>query len=122
VDCGSVSTKCVLLDGRRQFYRRDLPANCRASRAAGAGVDEKVEEQYGHLLPEKTPMVACTTGSGRFLAQKILGAEYAVDEITCQAEGVKSLYTRTILFPLLRSAGRTQSLSRSKTASFLTTI
>ena len=51
-----------------------------------------MEEQYGSILLEKTPIVACTTGSGRFLAQKILSAEYAVDEITCQAEGVKSLY------------------------------
>ena len=51
---------------------------------------KKVEHKYGQLLQD-APIVACTTGSGRFLSQKILNAEYAVDEITCQAEGVKYL-------------------------------
>ena len=51
---------------------------------------KEVEQQYGDLLQDAT-IIACTTGSGRFLSQKILNAEYAVDEITCQAEGVKYL-------------------------------
>ena len=92
VDCGSVSTKCALLDDRGRFMGGVyLPT---AGRPALQVLEliKQVEAQYGSLLREKPPLVACTTGSGRFLAQKILGAEYAVDEITCQAEGVKSLY------------------------------
>jgi predicted CoA-substrate-specific enzyme activase len=90
VDCGSVSTKCVLLDGRGGFMGGIyLPT---AGRPALQVLElmKKVEQKYGEILGD-APMVACTTGSGRFLSQKILGAEYAVDEITCQAEGVKYL-------------------------------
>jgi len=92
VDCGSVSTKCALLDGRGEMIGGVyLPT---AGRPALQLLEllKKVEEHYGSLLQEQTPIIACTTGSGRFLAQKILNAEYAVDEITCQAEGVKTLY------------------------------
>ncbi len=90
VDCGSVSTKCVLLDGQGRFIGGVyLPT---AGRPALQVLElmKEVEKQYGGLLKD-VPMVACTTGSGRFLSQKILSAEYAVDEITCQAEGVKYL-------------------------------
>ncbi len=90
VDCGSVSTKCVLLDGQGRFIGGVyLPT---AGRPALQVLElmKEVEKQYGDLLKD-VPMVACTTGSGRFLSQKILNAEYAVDEITCQAEGVKYL-------------------------------
>ncbi len=92
VDCGSVSTKCALLDDKGHFIGGVyLPT---AGRPALQVLEliKKVEEQYGSLLQEHVSIVACTTGSGRFLAQKILVAEYAVDEITCQAEGVKSLF------------------------------
>ncbi len=92
VDCGSVSTKCALLDARGNMMGGVyLPT---AGRPALQLLEllKKVEERYGSLLQEQTPIVACTTGSGRFLAQKIINAEYAVDEITCQAEGVKTLF------------------------------
>lgn len=90
VDCGSVSTKCVLLDAQGTFIGGIyLPT---AGRPALQVLElmKEVEEKYGELLREAR-LVACTTGSGRFLSQKILSAEYAVDEITCQAEGVKYL-------------------------------
>ncbi len=92
VDCGSVSTKCTILDNSGRFIGGIyLPT---AGRPALQVLEliKKVEERYGHLFPQEKTLIGCTTGSGRFLAQKILGAEYAVDEITCQAEGVKSLY------------------------------
>jgi len=90
VDCGSVSTKCALLDSDGKFIGGIyLPT---AGRPALQVLElmKEVETSYGGLLQE-APIVACTTGSGRFLSQKILNAEYAVDEITCQAEGVKYL-------------------------------
>ncbi len=90
VDCGSVSTKCVLVDAAGIFIGGIyLPT---AGRPALQVLElmKKVDEIYGHLL-DGVPLVACTTGSGRFLSQKILSAEYAVDEITCQAEGIKYL-------------------------------
>lgn len=92
IDCGSVSTKCALLDSSGRFLGGVyLPT---AGRPALQVLEliKKVKERYGSFLADKSPIVAGTTGSGRFLAQKILGAEHAVDEITCQAEGVKSLY------------------------------
>ena len=92
VDCGSVSTKCVLLDSDGRFIGGIyLPT---AGRPALQVLElvKKLGDKYGDFLKAKPPVVACTTGSGRFLAQKILTGEYAVDEITCQAEGVKSLY------------------------------
>ncbi len=93
VDCGSVSTKCALLDRQGSFIGGIyLPTSGRPALQV-LELIKKVEEQYGGLLGEKPPIVACTTGSGRFLAQKILNAESAVDEITCQAEGVNSLYS-----------------------------
>ena len=90
VDCGSVSTKCALLDSSGKFIGGIyLPT---AGRPALQVLElmKEVEASYGQLL-QGAPIVACTTGSGRFLSQKILNAEYAVDEITCQAEGVKYL-------------------------------
>ncbi len=91
VDCGSVSTKCVLLDREgRTIGGVYLPT---AGRPALQVLElmKRVRDEYGDIL-EGARIKACTTGSGRFLSQKILNAEYAVDEITCQAEGIKYLY------------------------------
>ena len=88
VDCGSVSTKCVLIDAKgAKIGGIYLPTE---GRPALQVIDliQKVRDRFGDKL-QGSPIIACTTGSGRFLSQKILGAEYAVDEITCQAEGVK---------------------------------
>jgi len=91
VDCGSVSTKCVLLDRNgRQIGGVYLPTTGRPALQVLA-LMKQLKERYGSMIGD-APIVACTTGSGRFLSQKILNAEYAVDEITCQAEGIKSLF------------------------------
>ncbi len=90
VDCGSVSTKCVLLDQEGDYIGGVyLPT---AGRPALQVLElmKRVKKEYGQTI-DGAPIVASTTGSGRFLSQKILEAEYAVDEITCQAEGVKYL-------------------------------
>ena len=91
LDCGSVSTKCVLLDRTGKVIGGVyLPT---AGRPALQVLElmKQVREEYGDII-EDSEVIACTTGSGRFLSQKILNAEYAVDEITCQAEGAKYLY------------------------------
>lgn len=91
VDCGSVSTKCVLLDRTGNYLGGVyLPTSGRPALQV-LELMREVHRQYGDLL-EDADIVACTTGSGRFLSQKMLSAEYAVDEITCQAEGIKYLY------------------------------
>lgn len=90
VDCGSVSTKCVLLDRQGRYIGGVyLPT---AGRPALQVLElmKEVEQRYGTLIAGAR-VIACTTGSGRFLSQKILNAEYAADEITCQAEGIKYL-------------------------------
>ncbi len=92
VDCGSVSTKCVLLDGEGQYIGGVyLPT---AGRPALQVLElmKEINEKFKDIMRTRPPVVACTTGSGRFLAQKILAADYAADEITCQAEGIKSLF------------------------------
>ncbi|HHU75901.1 MAG TPA: hypothetical protein GXZ24_03270 [Firmicutes bacterium] len=90
VDCGSVSTKCALLDAKGHFIGGIYFPTAGRPALQVMELMKEVENRYGDLL-RHAPIVACTTGSGRFLSQKILNAEYAVDEITCQAEGVKYL-------------------------------
>ncbi len=90
VDCGSVSTKCALVDAQGKMIGGVyLPTSGKPALQV-LELMKEVEKRYGSLL-SGSKIKACTTGSGRFLSQKILNAEYAVDEITCQAEGVKSL-------------------------------
>ncbi len=90
VDCGSVSTKCVLLDKQGHFMGGIYFPTAGRPALQVLELMKEVERRYGSLIDEAR-VVACTTGSGRFLSQKILSAEYAVDEITCQAEGIKYL-------------------------------
>lgn len=90
VDCGSVSTKCVLLDAVGSFIGGVYLSTAGRPALQVLELMKRVNEKYGHLIDD-AHIIACTTGSGRFLSQKILSAEYAVDEITCQAEGVKYL-------------------------------
>ena len=90
VDCGSVSTKCVLLDGQGRFMGGVyLPTSGRPVLQV-LELMKRIRAEYGDRIGQ-SPMVGCTTGSGRFLSQRVLNAEYAVDEITCQAEGVAQL-------------------------------
>jgi len=91
VDCGSVSTKCVLLDRDGRYIGGVYLPTAGRPVLQVLELMKKVREQYGEQV-EDSDFVACTTGSGRFLSQKILNAQYAVDEITCQAEGIKYLY------------------------------
>ena len=97
VDCGSVSTKCTLLDNSGHYIGGVYLPTAGRPVLQVLTLMRNVGERYGHLLGNETPIVIATTGSGRFLARKILGAAYAIDEITCQAEGVKTLYAEDTL-------------------------
>jgi predicted CoA-substrate-specific enzyme activase len=104
VDCGSVSTKCVLLDqAARQIGGVYLPTTGRPALQVLQLIRE-VEKRYGSML-SGVPITACTTGSGRFLSQKILNAEYAVDEITCQAAGIKHLFPDQKILSIIEIGG-----------------
>ncbi|MFO7952417.1 MAG: BadF/BadG/BcrA/BcrD ATPase family protein [Bacillota bacterium] len=104
VDCGSVSTKCVLLDkAGRQIGGIYLPTTGRPALQV-LELMKQVETRYSSLIGN-APIVACTTGSGRFLSQKILNADYAVDEITCQAEGIKSLFSDESTLSIIEIGG-----------------
>lgn len=104
VDCGSVSTKCVLLDqAGRQIGGVYLPTTGRPALQVLQLIRE-VGKRYGAML-SGVPITACTTGSGRFLSQKILNAEYAVDEITCQAEGIKYLFPNEKILSIIEIGG-----------------
>jgi len=91
VDCGSVSTKCVLLDGEGNFVGGIYLPTAGRPVLQVLELMKRVREEFGGLIAGAR-IVACTTGSGRFLSQKILNAEYAADEISCQAEAIAHLY------------------------------
>jgi len=104
VDCGSVSTKCVLLDCRGQVIGGIyLPTSGRPALQV-LELMKRVRKEYAEAVTGAR-IVACTTGSGRFLSQRILNAEYAVDEITCQAEGVKRLCGDKGTFSIIEIGG-----------------
>jgi len=104
VDCGSVSTKCVLLDREgRQIGGVYLPTTGRPALQV-LELMKQVDQRYGDMIGN-APITACTTGSGRFLSQRILNAEYAVDEITCQAEGIKQLFKNEKTLSIIEIGG-----------------
>lgn len=104
VDCGSVSTKCVLIDSQGEMIGGVyLPT---AGRPALQVLElmKQANERYGETLANAR-VIACTTGSGRFLSQKVLNAEYAVDEITCQAEAIKHLFPDERVLSIIEIGG-----------------
>ena len=82
LDCGSVSTKAVVIDGNHRLVASAyLPT-------AGRPVDavRAVLEDIRRQTPSGMTISRCvTTGSGRHLAQNLSGADDVVDEITAQA-------------------------------------
>ena len=104
VDCGSVSTKCVLVDNAgKQIGGVYLPTTGKPALQV-LELMKQVEKQYGDVIKD-SPLIACTTGSGRFLSQNILNADYAVDEITCQAEGIKQLFDQDEILSIIEIGG-----------------
>ncbi len=104
VDCGSVSTKCVLVDrDGKQIGGIYLPTTGRPVLQV-LELIKQVEDRYGQMIKDSS-IIACTTGSGRFLSQRILNAEYAVDEITCQAEGIKQHFRDQEILSIIEIGG-----------------
>ena len=84
IDVGSTSTNLVLLDRQGRLldaqYLRTAGDARNAVRAGLASLGERLGE-------EVAVDAVATTGSGRVLMAKFVGADAAVDEITCQAAG-----------------------------------
>lgn len=84
VDLGSTSTKAVLLNGETlETVDQEYRFTNRNPIVALKGVIEALLERN----PDKKVVGGATTGSGRRLAQALLDAPLAVDEINCQTIG-----------------------------------
>jgi len=85
VDVGSVSTKGVIMNQKQDiidsFYLDTARNPIRAIQKGLKKLKEKAENKHWQIA------ATATTGSGRELAAAILGADLAVDEITCQTLG-----------------------------------
>lgn len=97
VDVGSISTKVVLLDERREilfsFYQR-VSGNPIDSVTAG------MKELDGVIRDRRMEIAAlCTTGSGRQLIGAVLGADLVKNEVSAHARAAIELHpdVRTII-------------------------
>ncbi len=88
VDVGSTTTKLVLADGDDRIigfrYLRTLGDPASAVRQGLSSL----KKEFGHRL---NVLAACTTGSGRFLACRLIGADSVKDEITAQARAAAAI-------------------------------
>ena len=90
VDCGSVSTKCALLDNSGRYLGGIyLPTSGRPALQV-LELIKQIADRYGKALQRSASLPVLPAPADSF--QNILGSEYAVDEITCQAEAVKYLF------------------------------
>ncbi|WP_321402575.1 acyl-CoA dehydratase activase [Maridesulfovibrio sp.] len=89
VDVGSTSTNVVLVDARnRVLGYRYLRTAGNPVKAVRVGLKE-LGEEFGNRVRVKG---AATTGSGRNMTGKFIGADVVRDEITAQARAAVSLY------------------------------
>ncbi len=79
LDVGSVSAKGVIIDGSGAIVREDYRLSKSRPLEAVGGVLQSLLE--GDVAPD----AICVTGSGRYLAGRLLGADIIVNEITAQA-------------------------------------
>jgi len=93
-DVGSVSTNVIAIDENNRLIARSYVPT--AGRPA-ISIQQSMEEVYAVVKDKLKVLGAAATGSGRFLAEKFVGADKAVNEITAQAYGV-SYFIRS-LFP-----------------------
>ena len=86
VDVGSVSTDFAVMDGRGEIISAVyLPTNGRPVDAVRVGLN-----LLRGRFPAGLRVIGCaTTGSGRYLAGKLLGADVVKNEITCQLMGAR---------------------------------
>lgn len=84
IDVGSTSTDLVLLDPRGRVLNAQY---LRTGGDARRAVREGLATLAARLGSEVQVRAVATTGSGRSLIGKLVGADAVVDEITCQAAG-----------------------------------
>ena len=81
IDVGSVSTNLVLIDEENNLaYKRYLRTQGRPLDILKGGIKELAEE-FG----EDNILGVGTTGSGRYLASVLIGADVIKNEISCHA-------------------------------------
>jgi len=87
IDIGSTSTKLVVMDMKGDvvldIYRKTLGAPIRATQHLFRALDEVSED----LIARFDVRGVGTTGSGRKLVGRIIGADAIINEITCFARG-----------------------------------
>jgi len=98
VDIGSVSTKFVLIDENRVLFHSYFRTQGRPIEAIKKGLKELENFIQDHHLEIEIQGVG-TTGSARYLAGKILGADLIKNEVTAHAKGVAQFVpeARTII-------------------------
>jgi len=98
VDIGSVSTKFVLIDENRVLFHSYFRTQGRPIEAIKKGLKELENFIKNHHLEIEIQGVG-TTGSARYLAGKILGADLIKNEVTAHAKGVAQFVpeARTII-------------------------
>ena len=89
IDVGSVSVKGVLIDGNGRIIREDY----RLSRSLPLETMKAVMDSLSDGGPQ--PELLAVTGSGRYLAGRLLDADLIVNEISAQAHAALSHDPRT---------------------------
>ena len=88
LDVGSTSTNLVLVDGQDRLiafrYLRTLGNPAAAVRRGLVSLEKEVGDRVNVLG-------ACTTGSGRYMTGRLIGADLVKDEITAQARAAVHL-------------------------------
>ncbi len=88
IDVGSLSTNVVVIDkNKRLLSRVYLRTAGRPIEAVKKGIKRVYEEIGKHVVIKGV----CTTGSGRYLTGKLVGADIVKNEITAQARGTLSV-------------------------------
>jgi predicted CoA-substrate-specific enzyme activase len=82
IDVGSVTTKCALVTDRAELIASNY---LRTQGKPVAAVQQGLRELQGQIPADVSIRGVCTTGSARYLAGVIVGADVVKNEITAQA-------------------------------------
>lgn len=82
IDVGSVTTKCALVTNRGELIAHNY---LRTQGRPVAAVQQGLRELQGQFPADASIRGVCTTGSARYLAGVVVGADVVKNEITAQA-------------------------------------